>query len=62
MRFNKEGNILAVTIDNGFKILANATGRRSLTAFETPAFDALRSPMEFAASKVYRKVSLVPDV
>ncbi|KAJ1385596.1 WD40/YVTN repeat-like-containing domain superfamily [Sesbania bispinosa] len=53
MRFNKEGNILAVTtMDNGFKILANATGLRSLRAIETPAFEALRSPIESAAIKV----------
>ncbi|XP_057423217.1 topless-related protein 3-like [Lotus japonicus] len=53
LRFNKEGNILAVTtMDNGFKILANATGLRSLRAIETPAFEALRTPIESAAVKV----------
>ncbi|XP_027366105.1 topless-related protein 3-like isoform X5 [Abrus precatorius] len=53
LRFNKEGNILAVTtVDNGFKILANATGLRSLRTIETPAFEALRSPIESATIKV----------
>ncbi|XP_054816813.1 topless-related protein 3-like isoform X2 [Prosopis cineraria] len=52
LRFNKEGNLLAVTTaDNGFKVLANAVGLRSLRAMETPAFEALRSPIESAANK-----------
>lgn len=53
LKFNKEGNVLAVTtVDNGFKILANATGLRSLRTIETPAFEALRPPIESAAVKV----------
>jgi hypothetical protein len=53
LRFNREGNLLAVsTADNGFKILANAAGLRSLRAVETQSFEALRSPMESAAIKV----------
>ncbi|KDP23429.1 hypothetical protein JCGZ_23262 [Jatropha curcas] len=53
LRFNKEGNLLAVTTaDNGFKILANTAGLRSLRAVETPAFEGLRSPIESAAIKV----------
>ncbi|KAJ4829400.1 Topless- protein 3 [Turnera subulata] len=53
LRFNKEGNLLAVTtVDNGFKILANAAGLRSLRPVETPAFETLRSPIESAAIKV----------
>ena len=53
LRFNKEGNILAVTtMDNGFKILANASGLRSLRTIETPAFEALRSPIESTPIKV----------
>ncbi|KAG6750420.1 hypothetical protein POTOM_044913 [Populus tomentosa] len=53
LRFNKEGNLLAVTTaDNGFKILANAAGLRSLRAVETHSFEALRSPMESAAIKI----------
>ena len=53
MRFNKEGNLLAVTTaDNGFKILANAAGLRSLRPIEPPSFEALRSPIESAAAKV----------
>lgn len=53
MRFNKDGNLLAVTTaENGFKILANAAGLRSLRAIETPSFEALRSPIESASAKV----------
>ncbi|KAJ6397454.1 hypothetical protein OIU77_018463 [Salix suchowensis] len=53
LRFNREGNLLAVsTADNGFKILANAAGLRSLRAVETHSFEATRSPMESAAIKV----------
>ncbi|XP_051123532.1 topless-related protein 3-like isoform X3 [Andrographis paniculata] len=52
LRFNKEGNLLAVTTaDNGIKILANATGMKSLRAIETPPFETLRSPMEAVAIK-----------
>lgn len=53
LRFNKEGNLLAVTTaDNGFKILANAVGLRYLKVNETPAFEAMRTPIESAAIKV----------
>ncbi|KAL3632748.1 Topless-related protein 3 [Castilleja foliolosa] len=53
LRFNKAGNLLAVTTaDNGIKILANATGMRSLRTVEAPPFEALRSPLEAAAIKV----------
>ena len=53
LRFNKEGNLLAVTTaDNGFKILANTAGLRSLRAVETHSFEASRPPMEPAALKV----------
>lgn len=53
LRFNKEGNLLAVTIaDNGIKILANAAGLRSLRATEAPSFEALRSSNEPAAIKI----------
>lgn len=53
MRFNKEGNLLAVTTaDNGFKILANADGVRALRAIETRSFEALRAPVEPAPIKV----------
>lgn len=52
MRFNKEGNLLSVTTaDNGFKILANALGLRSLRAVET-SFDPLRTPIVSSAIKV----------
>ncbi|KAI5419515.1 hypothetical protein KIW84_043619 [Lathyrus oleraceus] len=52
LKFNEEGNILAVTtMDSGFKMLANATGLRSLRTIETPAFEALRPPIESAAIK-----------
>lgn len=53
LRFNKEGNLLAVTTaDNGIKILANASGMRSLRTVEAPPFEALRAPLEAAANKV----------
>lgn len=53
MRFIKEGNLLAVTtVGNGIKILANATGMRSLRTVEAPTFEALRSPLEAASIKV----------
>ncbi|XP_010259449.1 PREDICTED: protein TPR1 isoform X3 [Nelumbo nucifera] len=52
LRFNKEGNLLAVTTaDNGFKILANADGLRSLRAIEGRSFETLRAPTEPAAIK-----------
>ncbi|KAI3810476.1 hypothetical protein L1987_20091 [Smallanthus sonchifolius] len=47
LRFNKEGNLLAVaTADNGIKILANAAGLRSLRATEPPSFEASKSSIE----------------
>ncbi|KAM3329839.1 hypothetical protein ACQJBY_026704 [Aegilops geniculata] len=53
LRFNKEGNLLAVTtVDNGFKILANSDGLRSLRAFGNRPFEAFRSPYEASAVKV----------
>ncbi|KAF7805076.1 topless-related protein 3-like [Senna tora] len=53
LRFNKEGNLLAITtMDNGIKILANAVGLRSLRPKEAAVFEALRSPIEPAAIKV----------
>ncbi|XP_051224190.1 protein TPR1 isoform X2 [Lolium perenne] len=53
LRFNKEGNLLAVTtVDNGFKILANSDGLRSLRAFGNRPFEAFRSPYEASAMKV----------
>nr|POE51196.1 protein tpr1 [Quercus suber] len=55
LRFNKEGNLLAVTTaDNGFKILANAAGLRS-------SFDELRSPIESAAAKVAGSPAITND-
>ncbi|GJN08436.1 hypothetical protein PR202_ga26352 [Eleusine coracana subsp. coracana] len=47
IRFNKEGNLLAVsTHDNGIKILANADGLRLLRTLENRSFDASRSASE----------------
>ncbi|ESW35338.1 hypothetical protein PHAVU_001G227000 [Phaseolus vulgaris] len=52
LRFNKEGSLLAVTTaDNGFKILANVSGLRSLRTVETPGFETLRSSIDSAAIK-----------
>lgn len=54
LRFNKEGNLLAVsTTDNGFKILATATSLRSLRPVETSTaaiFRSSRRPTEFKVS------------
>ncbi|GAB2211621.1 hypothetical protein Drorol1_Dr00024945 [Drosera rotundifolia] len=52
LRFNKEGNLLAVsTVDNGIKILANAAGIRSLRPVDGPSFEATRIPIESATMK-----------
>ncbi|PSS03049.1 Topless-related protein [Actinidia chinensis var. chinensis] len=62
LRFNKEGNLLAVTTaDNGIKILATASGRRLLRAAEASSFEALRTPIEPAAIKVAGS-SAVPNL
>lgn len=64
LRFNKEGNLLAVTTaDNGIKILANVTGLRSLRAAENQGFEPLRSSIEPLRSPIEPatiKVSGVP--
>ncbi|XP_047328825.1 topless-related protein 3-like isoform X2 [Impatiens glandulifera] len=53
LRFNKEGNLLAVTTsDNGIKILATAAGLRSLRTVEASPFEALRTPIEPTMLKV----------
>lgn len=53
LRFNKEGNLLAVTtVDNGFKILANAEGLRALRAFGNRSFEAFRVQYEASPMKV----------
>ncbi|KAI3752557.1 hypothetical protein L2E82_24591 [Cichorium intybus] len=53
LRFNKEGNFLAVaTTDNGIKILANAAGLRSVRVSEPPSFDASKSSVEPTAIKI----------
>ncbi|KAK4586600.1 hypothetical protein RGQ29_023666 [Quercus rubra] len=47
LRFNKEGNLLVVTTaDNGFKILANADGIRTLRAIQARSYEASRAPTE----------------
>ncbi|KAL0837454.1 hypothetical protein Bca101_089344 [Brassica carinata] len=44
LRFNKEGNLLAVTTaDNGFKILTNADGLRTLGAYEVLSYEASKA-------------------
>ncbi|WOL16003.1 protein TPR1-like isoform X1 [Canna indica] len=53
LRFNKEGNLLAVTtVDNGFKILANADGLRILRAFGSRSFEPFRAQHEATPIKV----------
>ncbi|KAH0994419.1 hypothetical protein GBA52_018283 [Prunus armeniaca] len=53
LRFNREGNLLAVTTaDNGFKILANAVGVKTLKLMEsTTSFEGLRPPIESTVIK-----------
>ncbi|KAL4643037.1 hypothetical protein ACB092_02G063800 [Castanea dentata] len=47
LKFNKEGNLLVVTTaDNGFKILANADGIRTLRAIDARSYEASRAPTE----------------
>lgn len=54
VRFNKEGNLLAVTTaDNGFKILANVDGLRTLRIMEARSFEASRASTEM-------KVIIIP--
>ncbi|XP_073012223.1 protein TPR1-like isoform X1 [Typha latifolia] len=53
LRFNKEGNLLAVTtVDNGLKILANADGLKLLRTFGNRPFEAFRSQCEASSIKV----------
>lgn len=59
LRFNREGNLLAVTTaDNGFKILANQAGFRSLRSVETSAFEKIRTP---ADSSIIKAVMWFPN-
>ncbi|XP_056845042.1 topless-related protein 3 [Raphanus sativus] len=52
VRFNREGNLLAVsTADNGFKILANTAGFRSLRAMEASAYETMRNPVDSSLTK-----------
>ncbi|CAN6850049.1 hypothetical protein Bca4012_052758 [Brassica carinata] len=52
LRFNREGNLLAVsTAENGFKILANTAGFRSLRAMEASAFETMRNPVDSSLTK-----------
>ncbi|XP_010921588.1 protein TPR1 isoform X1 [Elaeis guineensis] len=53
LRFNREGNLLAVnTVDNGFKILANVDGLKSLRAFGNRPYEAFRAQHEVTPIKV----------
>lgn len=62
LRFNKEGNLLAVTtVDNGFKILANAEGLRTLRAFGNRSLEAFRAQYEAAALKVLINLCCSPS-
>ncbi|THU43854.1 hypothetical protein C4D60_Mb02t01190 [Musa balbisiana] len=63
LRFNKEGNLLAVTtVDNGFKILANADGLRILRSFGSRSLEPFRaqheaSPIKVSCSPVVANIS-----
>ncbi|XP_077213919.1 protein TPR1-like isoform X2 [Tasmannia lanceolata] len=62
VRFNKQGNLLAVTTtDNCFKILANADGHRSLHAIKSRSFEALRAPVKPSPIKV-SAAAVVPTI
>ncbi|MCL7045340.1 hypothetical protein MKW94_008572 [Papaver nudicaule] len=62
LRFNKEGNLLAVTTaEKGIKILANTQGLKSLKAIESRSFESLRSPIEPAIPKVPAAVVAAPE-
>lgn len=51
LRFNKEGSLLAVTSENGIKILANGEGLRLIRMLETRTIDKNRGPSEPINSK-----------
>ncbi|RDX60457.1 Topless-related protein 2, partial [Mucuna pruriens] len=47
LRFNKEGNLLAVTTaDGGLKVLANSDGIKYLRAIEVRSYEASKAPFE----------------
>lgn len=47
LRFNKEGNLLAVTTsDGGLKVLANSDGIKYLKAIEARSYEASKAPFE----------------
>ncbi|KAJ0264269.1 Topless-related protein 2 [Hirschfeldia incana] len=63
LRFNKEGNLLAVsTADNGFKILANADGLRTLRAYEARSHEASKASIEMKVSTSAMVSALTPVV
>ncbi|CAF1933817.1 topless-related protein 2-like [Brassica napus] len=63
LRFNKEGNLLAVsTADNGFKILANADGLRTLRAYEARSHEASKASIEMKVSTSAMVSALSPVV
>lgn len=57
LRFNKEGSLLAVTSENGIKILANGEGLRLIRMLETRTIDKNRGPSEPINSKVILSLS-----
>ncbi|KAK3427749.1 hypothetical protein EUGRSUZ_F03923 [Eucalyptus grandis] len=53
VRFNKDGSLLAVSInENGIKILANSDGMRLLRTFENFSYDVSRTPETLVKPKV----------
>ncbi|KAF7837781.1 topless-related protein 2 [Senna tora] len=60
LRFNKEGNLLAVTTaDSGLKILANAEGLKNLRAIEARSYESSKAQLE---TKVVSSSSLVANI
>lgn len=54
LRFNKDGNLLAVTTaDNGFKILANTDGLRTLRAYEARSFEASKASIDMKVLELF---------
>ncbi|XP_019088639.1 PREDICTED: topless-related protein 2 [Camelina sativa] len=63
LRFNKEGNLLAVTTaDNGFKILANGDGLRTLRVMEARSFEASRASTEMKVSSSAMVTNIGPAI
>lgn len=60
LRFNREGNLLAVTTaDGGFKILANAVGLKMFKVNESTESAVIKVAMIFLASLLFFLLSTI---